>query len=152
MADHRIPPVNLPTISNVDSKSDWQPKAILFDLLTGLLDSWTLWNHAATSPERGREWRARYLEITFGCGSYKPYEDLVEQSAREVGLPSEAPATLLREWDSLKPWPEVEGVLKRLREKGYKLGVVTNCSRELGPRAAAKAGTFDVVLTAEEIG
>ena len=35
--------------------------AILFDLLTALLDSWTVWNRAAGSDELGRKWRAEYL-------------------------------------------------------------------------------------------
>jgi hypothetical protein len=30
--------------------------AVLFDLLTGLLDSWTVWNRVAGSEEAGRRW------------------------------------------------------------------------------------------------
>ena len=128
-------------------------KVVLFDLLTALLDSWTLWNLSAGSEEAGRRWRAKYLELTYQCGSYKPYEDLVQQAANEVGLPQDAPTTLLARWDALQPWPEVPEVLSRLRQQGIKLGVVTNCSTELGRRAAARAGVpFDVVITAEEIG
>lgn len=33
---------------------------VLFDLLTGLLDSWTLWNRVAGSAEDGRRWRMAY--------------------------------------------------------------------------------------------
>ena len=47
--------------------------AVVFDLLTALLDSWTLWNAVAGSEEAGMRWRRRYLEITYGCGSYRPY-------------------------------------------------------------------------------
>src|SRR5437868_274238 len=35
-----------------------KPKAILFDLLTALLDSWTLWDAVAGKPADGRRWRA----------------------------------------------------------------------------------------------
>jgi len=42
--------------------------AVVFDLLTALLDSWTLWNSVAGSAEDGMRWRRRYLEITYGCG------------------------------------------------------------------------------------
>jgi hypothetical protein len=35
--------------------------AVAFDLLTALLDSWTLWNDIAGSPEDGQKWRRRYL-------------------------------------------------------------------------------------------
>lgn len=129
-----------------------KPKAIIFDLLTALLDSWSLWNTSAGSPENGHRWRARYLELTFGCGAYKPYEDLVNQAAKDLGLGSEVPHKVLENWDQLKPWSEVEDVLKKLREKGYKMGVVTNCSTDLGRRAANLVGKWDGVVTAEEVG
>ena len=62
--------------------------AVVFDLLTALLNSWTLWNAVAGSPEAdGMKWRRRYLEITYGCGAYRPYETLVREAARDVGLP-----------------------------------------------------------------
>jgi len=42
------------------------PRAVLFDLLTALMDSWTLWNAVAGSPAQGRAWRAEYLRLTYG--------------------------------------------------------------------------------------
>ena len=57
--------------------------AVVFDLLTALLDSWTLWNDVAGSPETGMTWRRRYLEITYGCGAYRPYEKLVREAAAQ---------------------------------------------------------------------
>jgi 2-haloacid dehalogenase len=130
-----------------------KPKAIIFDLLTALLDSWTTWDTAAGSPSRGQTWRKRYLEITFGCGPYQSYESLVAQSAHETGMPPEAPASLIQAWDSLQPWPEVPNILSDLKSKGYKLAVITNCSKKLGHSAAGRCGVeFDVVLTAEEVG
>lgn len=132
----------------------WRPKAIIFDLLTALLDSWTLWDAStpsATSAE-GRLWRARYLEVTFGQGAYVPYEQLVHQTASDIGLPDSAPTMLLKNWEKLQPWPEDAEVLERLRSQGYNLGVVTNCSKRLGNIAASRAGEFDTVVTAEESG
>jgi 2-haloacid dehalogenase len=61
--------------------------AVIFDLLTALIDSWTLWNDVAGSPEAGMKWRRRYLEITYGCGPYRPYETLVREAARDIDLP-----------------------------------------------------------------
>jgi hypothetical protein len=61
--------------------------AVVFDLLTALLDSWTLWNTVAGAEVDGLRWRRRYLEITYGCGAYRPYEVLVREAARDVGLP-----------------------------------------------------------------
>lgn len=130
-----------------------KPKAILFDLLTALLNSWKVWDTAAGSSALGLRWRKRYLEITFTCGAYKPYEELVLQAARETGVGDEAARRLSEQWGTLEAWSEVGEVLRRLREKGYLLGVVTNCSREMGGRAVERVGVgFDYVVTAEESG
>jgi 2-haloacid dehalogenase len=137
----------------------WRPKAIIFDLLTALLDSWSTWDAATTSSGHdtalGYTWRKRYLELTFACGAYRPYEDLTMQAARDVGLSDKAVEKLLEIWGALQPWPEIVGVLEKLRGKGYKLGVVTNCSKGLGARAAKKVkleGWWDAVVTAEDAG
>ena len=45
------------------------PGAVLFDLLTALLDSWSVWNAAAESERAGRAWRTEYLRLTYGCGA-----------------------------------------------------------------------------------
>ena len=127
-------------------------QAVLFDLLTGLLDSWTAWNRVAGSEEKGRRWRAAYLELTYGCGAYRPYETLVAEAARQSGLPDTLAAGLQREWHTIEPWPGVEPLLKDLK-KTHRLGVVTNCSERLGHAAAARVGVeFDVVVTSERAG
>ncbi len=133
-------------------------KAVVFDLLTALLDSWSAWNAAAGSAAAGsaaagRRWRAHYLELTYGCGAYRPYEDLVREAALAAGLTLAAPAALLAAWDHLAPWPEVPATLADLRGRGLRLGVVTNCSEALGRRAAARCDVdFDAVVTAEGAG
>ena len=147
------------------SRLDQQkPKAIIFDLLTGLLDSWTLWNSCAGSEAAGRKWRQNYLTITFGQGTYAPYPDLVRRAAASTSeLPTDAAEALIQRWDELEPWPEVPRVLRQLRELGYRLGVYTNCSKVMGHQAAERSSgnylsstdtkfRFDEVLTAEEIG
>lgn len=80
------------------------PQAVLFDLLTALLDSWTVWNRAAGSEAAGRAWRAEYLRRTYGCGAYQPYERLVQEAASAVGLPADVPAALAAGWDELPAW------------------------------------------------
>lgn len=146
------------------NEPNWRPKAIVFDLLTALLDSWSVWDASTPSktPEEGRRWRKQYLELTFGAGAYAPstaYESLVQQSARDAGLPDSAPAALLRNWQNLQAWPEVARVLAELAGEGCKLGVVTNCSAELGRAAVRRAEEcvgggfgFDAAVTAEESG
>ena len=75
--------------------------AVIFDLLTALINSWTLWNDVAGSPDAGMKWRRRYLEITYGCGPYRPYETLVREAARDVGLPESLGGELERRWGEL---------------------------------------------------
>ena len=139
-----------------DTPSPLHPTApiqlVLFDLLTALLDSWTLWNSVAGSEELGRTWRMAYLEATYGCGRYRPYDTLVEEAALEVGLGKHAAAELDRRFGELQPWPEAKAVLESLKPH-YKLGIVTNCSERLGQLAADVLGIpFDVVVTSEKAG
>jgi 2-haloacid dehalogenase len=127
--------------------------AVLFDLLTALLDSWTLWNRVAGSEESGGKWRAAYLRRTYQQGRYRRYEALVAEAATEVGLSPELTQWLAARYQELKPWPEVPEVLGALRHEGLRLGVVTNCSEALGATAVACTGFgFDVVVTAERAG
>jgi len=126
--------------------------AVVFDLLTALLDSWTLWNSAAGSPEAGLRWRRKYLELTYGQGAYRPYEDIVRAAAEQSGVGLRCADELVRHWDELPPWPETVPVLGELARR-TPLGVATNCSIELGRRAAARCGVaFAAVVTAEEVG
>jgi 2-haloacid dehalogenase len=127
-------------------------QAVLFDLLTGLLDSWTVWNSIAGSEAAGRKWRAAYLELTYGCGAYRPYETLVAQAARSTGLSDAHASALHNSWNQLQPWEEAPAVLRQLAEN-HTLGVVTNCSEALGRAAAAKLGVpFGVIVTSERAG
>ena len=127
--------------------------AFLFDLLTGLLDSWTLWDNLAGSTEDGRRWRAAYLRRTYETGAYRPYELLVAEAAAETGLSPSLAAQLAARYGELKPWPEVREVLRALHGNGIALGIVTNCSEELGATAVGCTGVeFEAVVTAERAG
>jgi 2-haloacid dehalogenase len=127
--------------------------AVLFDLLTALLDSWTLWNDVAGGVDRGRLWRAAYLRITYRTGVYRPYEDLVAEAAEAVGLPRRLADALDARYAELQPWNDAPEVLAKLAADGLRLGVATNCSERLGRVAAERTGTrFEVLVTAERAG
>ena len=127
--------------------------AVLFDLLTALLDSWTLWDNVAGSTEEGRRWRAAYQRRTYETGAYRPYELLVAEAAAETGLSPSLAAQLVARYGELKPWPEVRKVLRALHGDGVALGIVTNCSEKLGATAVACTGVeFEAVVTAERAG
>ena len=127
--------------------------AVLFDLLTALLDSWSLWNAVAGSEDAGRRWRAEYLRLTYGTGRYRAYEELVGEAAEAVGLPRSVAVRLAARYGEIAPWPEAPAVLGSLHRFGIPLGVVTNCSEALGRVAADRVGVaFSVVVTAERAG
>ncbi|HYW31021.1 MAG TPA: HAD-IA family hydrolase [Gemmatimonas sp.] len=127
-------------------------RAVVFDLLTGLLDSWTLWNAVAGDAATGARWRQMYLRLTYAQGAYRPYLDLVADAAVAAGLPATLAGNLAREWHRLQPWPDVQAVLTELRAQ-IPLGVVTNCSTALGTIAAERVGVpLDAVITAEAVG
>lgn len=126
--------------------------AVMFDLLTALLDSWSVWNRAAGSPEDGLKWRRKYLDLTYQAGAYRPYEDIAREAARLAGTPAGAGDRLVEYWETIAPWPEVGEVLSALQQR-VPLAVATNCSIVLGRKAAARVGVpFKAVVTAEEAG
>ena len=128
------------------------PKAVLFDLLTALLDSWTLWNCAAGSEQAGRAGRAAYLRLTYGCGQYVPYEQLVREAAAQVGLPASAALALEADWLTLAPWSGALDTLQQLAPH-CKLAIVTNCSTRLGTQAAHIFPIrWDAIVIAEQAG
>jgi 2-haloalkanoic acid dehalogenase type II len=124
-------------------------RAVGFDLLTALLDTWSLWADVAGDRPLGLRWHAASQELLRGR-DYRPFEDVVRDAAAQVGLTRTRADELLRRWGEFEPWPDVPDTLARLGETMR--FIVTNCSRALGDRAARRAGTFDLVVTAEEAG
>ena len=117
-----------------------------------MIDSWSLWNAIAGSKEAGLRWRLEYLKLTYGAGTYRDYETIVEEAARAAGLSDHHANELRLRWPELIGWPETVGVLQDLSSRA-KLAVVTNCSKALGHAAAGLAfSKFDVIVTAEEAG
>lgn len=124
-------------------------EAIGFDLLTALLDSWSLFADVAGGRERGMRWHAASQSLLRGK-PYRPFEDVVHDAAGIVGIERSKADELLARWGESAPWPDVPGVLAHLNS--YTRFIVTNCSERLGALAAARAGTFDLVMTAERAG
>ncbi len=138
-------------VNNLSSTVGY-PRVVLFDLLTALLDSWSVWNAAAGSEVAGRTWRAEYLRLTYSCGAYQPYEQLVRDAARNTNMHKDAADRLEAAWPTLPVWSGARELLLALAPH-CKLAVVTNCSVTLGRQAADRLGiTWDAVITSEEAG
>ena len=127
-------------------------EGVLFDLFSGLLDSQPAYDEVAGSASLGSRWRSEHSRLCYSAGDYRPHDDLVAEAAERAGLCADRAKALLARLGELRPWPEAAGVLAELL-KTVKIGVVTNCSEQVGRRAAGQVGVpFDVVVTAEAAG
>lgn len=125
--------------------------AVAFDLLTALIDSWTLWETVAGDVPLGRSWRQASLRLITAAGAYVAYEEMVRRAAREVGVDITLADAIIERWGELKPWPEAPDMLEKLQ--GRRLAIVTNCSQRLAEiAAAATGGQFEVIMSAERAG
>jgi 2-haloacid dehalogenase len=124
--------------------------AVVFDLLTALLNSWKLWNAVAQSDEAGLRWRRAYLSLTYDCGPYRPYEELVRIAAETANLPAHVADELIARWGGLEPWDDVAEIVGTLSRR-VPLGIATNCSMKLTDVAVSAVGIkFAAVSCAEE--
>jgi 2-haloalkanoic acid dehalogenase type II len=123
--------------------------AVGFDLLTALLDTLPLWRSAAGDGDLGAKWHTANQRLLRGK-PYRAFDELVHESAQEVGLGRTHATTLLSRWGEAEPWPDTRRALIALA--GMPHFIVTNCSKKLGERAAKQAGEFSFVMTAEEAG
>ena len=132
---------------------DRRVDAVAFDLLTALLDSWSLYNRVAGDEALGRAWRLASLRRVTAQGSYRSYEEILAEAAADAGVPIAKRDELVARWGELQPWPEAREVLGRLSGLGRRLAIVTNCSQKLAEIAAAQTGgRFELVLSAERSG
>ena len=140
-----VPPPGQPPASGYD--------AVLFDLFTALLDSQPLWSEVAGDEAAGTRWREASSRLAYAAGRYRPFAETVAEAAQLAGVSPTRAADLLHGMEEqLLPWPEAPEVLGRLSER-LRIGVVTNCSEELGQLATARVGVeFDTVVTAEAAG
>jgi 2-haloacid dehalogenase len=126
--------------------------AVICDLLTALLDSWTLWGDIAGDEEAGARWRRTSIELIYASGAYRPYHDIVEEAALAVGLDATCADELHDRWDELEPWPEAPAVLADVA-RDHRIALVTNTSEALARRATAKLGIeVDLLVSAEAVG
>lgn len=128
-------------------------RAVAFDLLTALIDSWSLWIEVADSDTAGTAWRRTSLGIVTSAGVYCDYAAIVAQAARATGLADSHAQRLIADWRKLQPWPEAADALADIRKLGLPMAIVTNCSQSLAELAARATGTaFDVIISAERAG
>ena len=108
-----------------------------------------------TAPDELLERYARH-EAGLEAGGYLPYREILARALRglcdELGVaPSEAEgdafAQAIADWPA---FPDTAAALRRLHTR-FRLGVITNCDRDLFALSNRRLGnTFDWVVTAED--
>jgi 2-haloacid dehalogenase len=112
-----------------------------------VMDSPAVWD--AVAPGQGMAWRDAVTRRMIDSGDYVPFEMLVADAARELGLPEDAPTRLLDAWPAMAPRPDVAAVVRL----DVPYAFVTNTSRDLADIAARRSGLRPAfTLSAEDAG
>jgi 2-haloacid dehalogenase len=124
------------------------PQAVLLDLLMAVMNSLETWS-AAAGGERGIAWRDAVTDRLRAAGGYVAYESLVEEAARDLGLPPTAVQRLREAWGRMRPWPDAAA----LAGLSLPYAFVTNSSASLARQASERSGLApQFTLSAEEAG
>jgi 2-haloacid dehalogenase len=82
----------------------------------------------------------------------RTYRDVLTSVMRELGAPSDAQSTLADSLPSWPPFPEVHAALRALRERGWRLAILSNTDRDYIDSSMARIGVpFDLAIVASEI-
>lgn len=144
-------------------------RAVLFDAYGTLFDVHSVASLAEQLfPGRGEAlsqlWRQKQLEYSWlrsMSGRYKPFWDITRDalawSAARLGLPLDRAleARLMGQYACLSAFPENLASLAALKNAGLALGILTNGNTEMievSIRSAGMTGTFDRVLSSEQVG
>lgn len=145
------------------------PAAYVFDAYGTLFNVHAaVARHAGEIGEAGQQlsdiWRRKQLEYSWVRGlmgdSSRDFWDLTEDALDYAfrKVPSADPKlrdALLEAYRDLDTFPEVPATLRTLKEKGARLAILSNGSRDMLHRAARSAGIetfFDGIFSAEECG
>ncbi|BBF94098.1 haloacid dehalogenase type II [Blastochloris tepida] len=141
-------------------------RAVVFDAYGTLFDvTAAVRRHDAAVGPRAAElsalWRQRHLEYSWTLtlmGRYRPFWDLAEQALdTALGLTGVDPALkprLLAAYRTLDAYPEVGGMLARLRAGGLATAILSNGTPDMLADALAASGLadrFDHVLSVDAV-
>lgn len=102
---------------------------------------------------------ARYIaaEAEVEHGAYRPYREVLAEAGgrvmRDLGhpLPAGREQVLPESLPGWRPFPEVPDTLRRLRDRGLRIGILSNVDRDLIQASVRHLGiTPDLVVTAED--
>ncbi len=127
--------------------------AVAFDLLSALVDSRALFEAVAGDPEHGGRWREAQLRLVARSETYRPFEQIIADAAKEADVALPQAAQLLAQWSELTPYADVTAPLQVLAQSGLRMVIVTNCSQRLAEVAAGRLPVrWHAVVSAEAAG
>lgn len=135
------------------------PRAVLFDAYGTLFDVYSVGLAAEQMfPGRGdalaQLWRDRqidYTRITSMSGRYRPFWELtraaLRHAAARLALPLDAAGEerLMNQYRHLSAFPENLDVLRALRERGVRAGILSNGDPDMLAVAVKSAGLADLI-------
>jgi 2-haloacid dehalogenase len=102
--------------------------------------------------------RYHELEPQFETDGYRPYREVLslvlEELLREEGLqlPEGEAGALAKSLPEWPPFPEVPDALHDLRERGWKLAILSNSDRDMIAASQKQLGVpFDLIVVAEDV-
>jgi 2-haloacid dehalogenase len=89
---------------------------------------------------------------------YHRYREVLARSVREMGTARGRPVdeqemdVIARHWPSIRPFPDAGTGLQALRDRGFRLAILTNCDDDLFAETRAQLPVpIDEVVTAEQV-
>jgi 2-haloacid dehalogenase len=98
---------------------------------------------------------ARYHEIepTLEAGGDRTYREVMAAALAELGAPDHEQDALARALPSWEPHAEVAEALEAVRDRGWKLAILSNTDRDLIDASMERIGVpFELAIVASEIG
>jgi 2-haloacid dehalogenase len=81
------------------------------------------------------------------------YREVMTEAMRQLGAPAGEEDGLAESLARWQPFPEAPGVLQELRDRGWRLAILTNSDRDLIEASKSLlGGAFDDTIVASEIG
>jgi 2-haloacid dehalogenase len=104
--------------------------------------------------DRADEQLARYhdVEPALQVGGERSYREVMTEAMRELGAPEDEAEGLAKALPSWEPFPEVRAALEEVRERGWKLAILSNTDRDFIEASMEKIGMpFELAVVASEI-
>jgi 2-haloacid dehalogenase len=142
---------------------------VVFDAFGTLFDVYSVTAKAeALCPGKGAEisaiWRQKQVEYSWlrtMSNRYKPFWEITEDALvfalkrLEISANAALVADLMRQYTQLAAFEENKRVLARLKQEGFRLGILTNGNREMIDavlESSGFTGVFEFVLTSDVVG